>query len=267
MILTIFPIIAVFLFSSYVAYNAILEDLQNRIIRNNMQTLEIVKNEIEVRIDKFENEVINLLIDKTLQSYVDYTGPSDIESILKRNCYSNFFHNTPKVSYMSRNMCVIKNLDNYLYIDSNERVPSEFVSRFVANILNKNSDIYSRKYINPDKEFLNSFGILHFVHPAPKLTGYKTDAFIVINLAQSFLANILSQFYYKDSTLYVIDYNGNLIYSIPNKPITGSNLDAINSKNGYYVLDTSSGDILTSYMVIDRLGWIIFIQIPLNVIF
>jgi sensor histidine kinase YesM len=266
MIITIIPIITVFISTSFFTYNAILEDLQKRIINNNMKTLDTIKNEIEVRIENFEKESINLLLDKTLQSYIDFTGPSEEESFLKRSCHSNFFHNTPKVEYMARNICIIKSPENYIYIDSNEKLKSEYVKEFVLNISNKNPNIYTQKYYNPDNQFLGAFGVLHYVHPAPRLTGYKTDAFVVINLSPSFIANILSQFYYKGSIFYVMDYNGNMVYQIPDKPLEEIVYKKTNSA-GYYISNTSMGDMLTSHINIDKLGWILSIQLPLNTIF
>lgn len=274
-ILVVFsPILCAFLVAVLTVYAVMMTAMERQLQKNSFQTLQMIENEISASLNTMENAAKTVISSESVQEYF-YSDPSVVGKKSARATFTRLFNNeiNQNISY-AKGAYLIRNQDDYIYIEHNKEIAEQGIKRFATAIYEKYYTIYAAEYILPLTVDYENSGVLHYVMPVPNLKISTTEkALFILNISPNVISNVFSKYYRVNDMVpgtqfLVTDYNGRLVCEIPqeNGKKLGSLIYNVPPETGYQVENEQEEAQLVMHMRMDKVGWVITIKLPMSAV-
>ncbi len=266
-LITLLPVWIVFLCMISILYAVMIRGVEKELIHNSFQTLMTVSSDISASLKRAQNSIAAFNRSASIQTYLYEESAGNDKASARRLLTRLFNYEIITTLPFAKSVYLIKDEQDYLYIESTPDITEQDIQSFAASIYQENYANYSDKYKLPTNAPFTSQKLLHYITPVPNLNLVTREkALLVINFHESFIANNYSKYssvILPGSTFAVRNSEGELICSVP------SNISPVNASDGnpptagYRIID---GEPIMN-APIDGIDWVATITVPLESVF
>jgi two-component system sensor histidine kinase YesM len=260
LLLMLIPVIIMFSISEFFIFVQFKDTLKEEAIETNLKVLQLVKNDIQLKIEEIKNVSTRLTKDPNILNYIKAEASAEYKHYLKDNISKLLFDTIISCSAIS-NCCLINTNNDYIMKNLfSYTSPENFVSAIYSTNTGRQRPGFGSAFV--DGEYVS-----YYIIPVYDYGNYyaKNNSFLVLTINIDFIKYIIDNHSDKDRRYYVSDLKGNPIYS-SSEPLTEHFVQLNRTSNNQNLVQHFKNNLLF-YSQIPDIDWMVIINIPLKVIY